>query len=90
MGYRGAAGGCYKGAGFEGARDSLPKTFQIAMNRCRILKGRVASANPNLSICVPFARGMVDAPHPGEMKWAGNPPRSEALVESSVAGPAFR
>ena len=66
MGYRGAAGGCYKRTGFEGARDSLPKTFQIAMNRCRILKGRVTSGNPNLSIDVLFARGMVNAPDAGE------------------------
>jgi hypothetical protein len=36
------------------------------MNRCRILKGRAASANPNLSICGLFARGMVNAPDPGE------------------------
>jgi hypothetical protein len=53
-------------AGVEGAWDSLPQTFQIAIKRCRILKGRVASANPNLSICVLFARGMVDAPNPDE------------------------
>ena len=90
MGYRGAAGGLRQRAGFEGVRDSLPKTFQIAMNRCRILKGRVASANPNVSICAPFARGMVNAPDPGREEWAGNPPRSEALVESSVPGTAFR